>query len=533
MKNRIKQILKGTLILIVTFLVAFVIVGSIYYVREYPKQDFDVVLFTLIAGVANTSDSVIHSIITSCIGQLIVLWIILLVPMKRNIKNGIYLKFNRKQKKEKYIQLFPIMFLSKHRILYSIFIIVLAISIFVRSFGVDEYIRNQTQNSSIFEDYYVDARNVKITFPEKKRNLILILGESFENTVLSKENGGSWDYSIMPELEEYALKNTNFSNSNKIGGALQIYGTDYSSAGNVAITSGTPLKTIEYMINQNASVGNTEFLPGLYTLGEVLRDNGYNLEIIMGSDGTFGNRKQYYTTNGNYKIFDVNYAIENGKMTADEKVWWGFEDDKLYEWSKEEIQYLAKQNQPFNYIMLTADTHFVDGYLSPNVENKYGSQYENVHAYSSKCIDNFIKWLQTQSFYEDTTIVILGDHLGMQVNFYEERMNAGYIRTVYNTIINPAIKPTNTKNRLFTSMDMYPTMLASIGVEIEGNRLGLGTNLYSNTPTLTEELGFENFEAELKKKSNYYNHHIVGNEYYTMKQEYDDQRRKEQEETTN
>jgi len=168
---------------------------------------------------------------------------------------------------------------------------------------------------------------------------------------------------------------------------------------------------------------------------------------MMGSDGNFGGRTQYFTTNGNYKIFDVNYAKEQGKMKTEDRVWWGFEDDKLFEWSKEEITNLASQDEPFNYIMLTADTHFVDGYLSENVGDKYETQYENVHAYSSKSIYEFVDWIKKQDFYENTTIVILGDHLGMQTEFYTSHIDKNYERTIYNVIINSAIEEKNSKSR--------------------------------------------------------------------------------------
>ena len=251
----------------------------------------------------------------------------------------------------------------------------------------------------------------------------------------------------------------------------------------------------------------------------------------MGSDGNFGGRKQYYQTNGNYKIFDLNYAIENKKMTEAEKVWWGFEDDKLFEWSKDEITNLASQNNPFNYIMLTVDTHFPDGYLSPNTENIYESQYENVYAYSSKSIYNFINWIKEQDFYENTTIVIVGDHLGMQQEFYEQKLNDTYERTIYNAIINSTIKPINEKNRKFTSLDMFPTILASIGVKIEGNRLGLGTNLFSNLPTLVEQLGYDYINNEVQKNSMFYNKYFFGDDYYIVKK--NNESRKENEENNN
>lgn len=498
------------------------VVGSIYYNKNYPKQDFDVILFTLTAGVEKTSPEVVNGIIKVCIIPVLLLLLLLILPTIKTVSKNCILKINCK-KKNKTIQLFPIKVISKHRAIYVSAIFIISIIIFIKCFSVDGYIKNRFQKTKVFEEYYVDAESISIKFPDKKRNLILIIGESFENTVLSTENGGAWKYSIMPELEKLTLENTNFSNTEKLGGALQTYGASYSAAGNVSITSGIPLKAEDFLLDANNYTGNGNYLSGVYSLGEVLRDNGYNLEIIMGSDGAFGGRKQYYTTNGNYKIFDLNYAIEQSKMTMEDYTWWGFEDDKLFDWSKEELTALAKEDKPFNYIMLTADTHFMDGYLGPNVENKFDTQYENVHAYSSKCVNNFVNWVKKQDFYKNTTIVIIGDHLGMQNDFYEdkikENMNNEYTRTIYNVIINPAIEAINNKNRQFTSMDMYPTILASIGATIEGNRLGLGTNLYSGIPTLVEELGFDYFNDEIKKNSAFYNKYILGEDYYFIKRQ--------------
>ena len=52
---------------------------------------------------------------------------------------------------------------------------------------------------------------------------------------------------------------------------------------------------------------------------------------------------------------------------------------------------------------------------------------------------------------------------------------------------------------------MFPTTLAALGVEIEGNRLGLGTNLFSAEQTLTEQYGFDMLDLELQKNSVFYN----------------------------
>ena len=47
-------------------------------------------------------------------------------------------------------------------------------------------------------------------------------------------------------------------------------------------------------------------------------------------------------------------------------------------------------------------------------------------------------------------------------------------------------------------------MLSALGFQIEGDRLGLGVNLFSQQPTLVEQLGREALNAELQKTSKFY-----------------------------
>ena len=55
---------------------------------------------------------------------------------------------------------------------------------------------------------------------------------------------------------------------------------------------------------------------------------------------------------------------------------------------------------------------------------------------------------------------------------------------------------------------MFPSTLAALGVKIEGDRLGLGTNLFSDKNTIPEEIGLDKFNNELQKYSSYYNEKI-------------------------
>ena len=122
-----------------------------------------------------------------------------------------------------------------------------------------------------------------------------------------------------------------------------------------------------------------------------------------------------------------------------------------------------------------------------------------------------------QDFYKNTVVVIVGDHLTMQRNF-SINLKSNYERVVYNSFLNVDIDANNTKNRLFTTMDIYPTTLVAMGATIEGDRLGLGTNLFSGKKTILEEKGYDYVNKEISKRSKFYNKYILGDSYYEMYQ---------------
>ena len=316
----------------------------------------------------------------------------------------------------------------------------------------------------------------------------------------------------MPELEKLSYQGVVFSNNDGFfGGPLEGTGTSWSCASMINQTTGLPMK----MPAKVGSYMNEEgFLPGAYTLTDLLHDEGYEQTVMFGADASFGGLKTYYTTHGGVKVFDYSYAKENGYIPEDYRVWWGYEDDKLYEFAKEEITSLYETGKPFNFTMETADTHMPNGYLSENAETPYDNQYANVIAYSTSQASEFIKWIMAQPFYENTTIVIIGDHVSMETNFFKHYgFTEDYLRTQYNCIINPASSVSNpsesaTRNRKWSNWDYFPTILAAMGCEIEGERLGVGTNLFSGKQTVFEEYGVERINKEFEKKSSLYNNEI-------------------------
>lgn len=368
--------------------------------------------------------------------------------------------------------------------------------------GVGDYLKDQNTESKFIEDEYVDPTDVEVVFPEQKRNLIYIFLESMETTYSDVDDGGAFDENVIPELTEIAQTNEDFSGADpKLNGGYSLAGTTWTMGAMFAQTSGLPLNI---SISANDMDTQDSFFPGVTTLGDILSDAGYTQTLLIGSEAQFGGRKLYFQEHGNYEMEDYSYAIENGLIPSDYKVWWGYEDQKLFEFAKEKLLQLSQGDEPFNLTMLTVDTHFEDGYVCEQCPTEYDTQYSNVMACSSRQVGEFLKWIQQQDFYENTTIVISGDHPTMDSDYCAEIDQEGnYDRRVFTAYINAAAYAQDQQERTYSTFDNFPTTLAALGVQIDGDRLGLGTNLFSGTKTLREEFGNSKVNAELKKKSEF------------------------------
>ena len=446
---------KNYILYIISFISLFVIFFTIY-IKKYFNTTIEQLLFS-ISSSGGASENVLSN---GAIYVFLRVFIVLIILILINI-------FTKK-----------VSFKIKRNI--TVVLLIFSIIFMCFNFGLFTYIGSLNKKTDIYEKYYVDPESTSITFNEK-RNLIYIIVESLESTSYSKE--------FMPNMDNIASSNISFSD-----GMHMANGTNWTAASMFAQVSGVPIKVYPNNIFRKSN------LTGSYTLGEVLEDNGYRNYLLMGSKGSFGNRDVFFKEHGSYEIYDYDYAARTNLIDKDYKVWWGYEDSKLYAFAKDKLSSL---DEPFNFTMLTADTHFVDGYQDKSCNNNFDNKYKNSFSCTDKMLSEFINWIKEQDFYENTTIVIVGDHLVMQEDLY--RGVEG--RTIYNAFINTK-KEISEENRTFTVMDMYPTTIASIGGVIDGDRLGLGTNLFSGEKTIPEEIGFDIFNKEINLYSKYYINYI-------------------------
>lgn len=492
---------KKTLHLLLLLLISILLSGAYYIKTQFSITNFDEVFFSLFNGSGGADSNIF---ITSALRMLktTIPIFIFLYALFYDITFG-----KKKLYTKKGIQLYPLKVFNKDKKILTVALLIASLIILICSIGVPDYVTNLGEYSSFIEDNYVDPKDVKISFNEK-RNIIFIMVESLETTFFTTEQGGYWEYDLIPELYELQNEDKSFAfyNKDKIQQTNMIRGSSWTTASVVSSLSGVPIKEVKL----SKTFDKDHFFNNVYSFGDLLKDNGYHNELISGARVSFGGIEEYFTNHGNYEIIDESNLTKYGFNAKDSDYGkWGINDNYLFEIAKKRLEKISKEKEPFNMQLITIDTHFIDGYVGNYSFKKYNTQYENAFATESELIYEFVKWVQDQDFYKNTTIVIAGDHLTMQSNVFKGKNIKN--RYVYNCFINPRTADVKNSNRIITALDYYPTMVYAIGGDIENNRLGLGVNLFSKEKTLSEKHTFNYVYDELNKNSKFYKNKIMDN----------------------
>ena len=482
---------------------ASVITATLWYGETYTVR-FKELLYTLLGPLEGTGNSIRNLIVSSLMPPILILAVFyvavafLLSEHPANVRLWARLHSGRA---------FPRRALAQLRRLGALGCVglLLASAFYVDSqMAIAEFIASQGEETQLYEQEYVDPLSVAILPPETKRNLICVVVESLETSYMAREQGGWQEENLLPGLTRLAQENVRFAGDATLSGWNFLFGTSWTMASLLATTSGIPFA---FPVDGNAMEDEETFAPRLTALGDILAGQGYRQEFLCGSDATFGGRRLYFEQHGGYDIYDLFTARAQGRVPEDYYEWWGFEDRVLFDIARDEATRLAESGGPFNLTLLTADLHHLNGYVCPECGDAYEEDTANVAACADHLITAFIDWCRAQPFYENTTILVMGDHPRMDTSLVEDVPIEA--RTIYHCLLNPAILPEGgAEGRAFTAMDLFPTTLAALGFRIEGERLGLGTNLFSAEPTLAERMGVDELAAELDKQSPFYLEHF-------------------------
>lgn len=316
-----------------------------------------------------------------------------------------------------------------------------------------------------------------ILAPKDKKNLIFIFAESLENTYQDTTVFGE---NLTPKLTTWTQNNIHFDHF------VQLNGSEFTSAAYVSMFCGLPL-----FVDLKSTLENHPLC-----VPNILKKAGYRMTFLKGATLEFGRTNQIVDYMGFDRTLGFQELFKNQRISYDHI---GFHkwtlvmppDRQLFQIAREEILDLAQRSVPFMMTITTADTHFPMGYLDTTCPQKNGDMRDVVRC-ADETLTDFLAWLEKQAFYENTLVVLVGDHLSMKSTLYDKLMSAKE-RGIYNVFIH-APKPPKT-DRTFTSFDIGPTVLEMLRFEVPV--LGYGKSLMRHNTTLIEETPeeFEEFLA--------------------------------------
>lgn len=328
----------------------------------------------------------------------------------------------------------------------------------------------------------------------KGKNIIYVHLESAHQFLidykLKDENGD--EHEVMPFVNSLYHSNNSFSFDN-------FY--HQVSAGKTSDAE-TLLENSLFGLNQGSLFsqlgGKNTFNAAPAILNQKL---GYTTAAFHGNAGNFWNRNETYKKFGYQHFFDASYY----KLDDENSFQYGLHDKPFFQQS---VKYLEHLQQPFYAKFLAVSNHYPfselpeaeNGFPKVNTGDSTIDGYFATANYTDTAIKEFFDYLKASGLYENSMIVLYGDHYGISDSRIKDtkELFGKEDWTTFDTIqaqkvplvIHIPGQDKGTINHTYGGqVDVLPTLLSLIGYESDHLML-LGQDLLS--PNRDEVVAFRN-----------------------------------------
>ncbi len=346
-------------------------------------------------------------------------------------------------------------------------------------------IKNQTKYKN-YKDMFYDYENLKKQYETEysntennlkgilqDKNVIILQLESIQEFVINKEINGK---QITPNLNKFLSENIKFTNMH-----MQSYSTTADSE-HSTITSLYPM--------ENGMSFSKYYINTYDDLFKIFKNSNYYTSYMHGNYPYFWNRGNVY---GRLKLDDLSLKEQFSDLS--ENINGDLSDELLY---KQAVQKIKQFKTPYISYIVTASSHTpytLEGLQDRSkitidvgkYKDTYFGDYLEAVNYADYAFGVFIDELKKEGLYDDTAILVFGDHNG--INMYNEEMidflnyidkdltdvdlKLNYTRVACGMKI-PGIK--NIKiDKPVNKLDIKPTLAYLCNVQ---DGISLGTNMF-------------------------------------------------------
>ncbi len=306
----------------------------------------------------------------------------------------------------------------------------------------------------------------------KDKNLIIVSLESLQNFVINSEVNGQ---EITPFLNDFIGESYYFD---------QFY---HQTQQGKTSDSEFILDNSLYPLNRGA-VFFTHSGNEFESMTEKLGETGYYTTAMHANNKSFWNRDIMYDSLG-YERF---YSLPDYDVTEENSVNWGMKDIPFFEQS---VQHMKEMPQPFSTKMITLTNHYPftldeeDQLIDPYTSNDGTvNRYFQTVRYMDEAVKNFINNLKESGLYENSVIVMYGDHYGISENHnkamsqYLGKEITPFVSTQLQQvpmIIHIPGQKGKTISKVAGQVDLKPTIMHLLGIDTK-NDIQFGSDLFSD-----------------------------------------------------
>lgn len=300
---------------------------------------------------------------------------------------------------------------------------------------------------------YSIERNIANTGKQKTMNVVLIMVESLSARYLGSFGNTE---ALTPNLDDLSEKSLFFKNFYATG--------TRTTRGLEAVTLSippTPGRSIVKRLGRES---------GMWSLGNVLKDKGYNTQFIYGGDGYFDNMNTFFKGNG-YGIIDKS-DIPEEQITFSNA--WGVSDEDLLKVTLDQADKVSAHGEPFFFHIMTTSNHRPYSYPENRIDIPSGTGRQGAVKYTDWAIGNFIAQAKNKPWFNNTIFVIVADHCAGSAGKTNLPIAKYHIPLF---IYAPSILPAKPIKTLSSQIDLAPTILSLLNVSY--NSFAFGKDILS------------------------------------------------------